>query len=58
MTWMLVMIIVATGSSREHASVTIVPGYKSQDACERASKQAKDGTTHYEVTAFCVSAPE
>jgi hypothetical protein len=58
MTWMLIMIIVAAGSSREHASVTIGPGYKSQEACERATKRAKEGTTQYEVTAFCVSAPE
>jgi hypothetical protein len=58
MTWMLILIIVAAGSSREHASVTIVPGYKSQEACERAIKQAKEGTAHYEVTAFCVSGPE
>jgi hypothetical protein len=57
MTWMLIMIIVAAGSSREHASVTIVPGYNSQEACERASKQAREGTTQYEVTAFCVSGP-
>ena len=57
MTWMLIMIVVAVGSSREHAGVNIVPGYKSQDLCERASKQAREGTTQYEITAFCVSGP-
>jgi hypothetical protein len=57
MTWMLIMIIVAAGSSREHVNITVVPGYNSQDTCERASKQAREGTNQYEITAFCVSAP-
>ena len=57
MTWMLIMIIVVVGSSREHASITIVPGYNSQEACERASKQAREGTNQYEITAFCVFGP-
>jgi hypothetical protein len=55
---MLIMIIVAVGSSREHANVTIVPGYNSPpEACEKASKQARAATTQYEITAFCVSGP-
>jgi hypothetical protein len=67
MTWMLIMIVVAVGSSREHANVTVVPGYTSQEAwvlapasteaCEKAGKQAREGTAQYEVTAFCVSGP-
>jgi hypothetical protein len=57
MTWMPIMIVVAVGSSHEHASVNIVPGYKSQDLCERASKQARESTNRYEITAFCISGP-
>jgi hypothetical protein len=57
MTWMLIMIVVSVGSSREHANVTVVPGYNSQEACEKASKQAREGTIRYDVTAFCISGP-
>jgi hypothetical protein len=57
MTWMLIMIIVVAGSSREHASVTVVPGYNSKEVCETAGKQRREGTTQYEITAFCVSGP-